>query len=136
CAGGQPMTDEIPRRYQRPRRLFSLTGILLGLVIGIAASLYYAWNLAPVQEQNTEPWQLAADAKDQYVVAITLNYAHDGDVGKAIDRLVSLQLPGDPIQAVADTACRLATTGYANSSSGLRAMRMMMRFYTLQGRSG
>ncbi len=130
------MSVEIPSRYQRPRRIFSLTGIFLGLILGLAGALYYAWNLAPVQEFDTEPWQLNADVKDQYVVAIALSYASDNDLAKAINRLVGLQLPGDPIQAVADSACRLATTGYANNTGGLRAIRSMMRLYQLQGRSG
>ncbi len=127
---------DLPSRYRRPRRLFSPIGILLGLVLGISAGLFYTWNLAPVQEFDTEPWQLTAAAKDQYVVVIALNYAHDGDLGSAINRLAALQLPGDPIQAVADTACRLATTGFVNSSSGLHTIRAMMQLYQPQGRSG
>lgn len=130
------MSAEIPSRYRRPRRPFSIVGIFLGLVLGISAALFYAWTLAPIEESDTEPWQLNASTKDQYVVAIALSYANDNDLGIAINRLVGLQLPGDPIQAVADSACRLATTGYVNSSSGLNAVRSMMRLYQLQGRSG
>lgn len=130
------MRDPQSSRYQRPRRFFSISGILLGLIVGISGALFFTWNLAPIQEFDTEPWQLRADAKDQYVVAIAVSYVNDGDLGKAINRLVSLQLPGDPIQAVADTACRLATSGYVNSSSGLRAIRSMMQLYQLQGRAG
>ncbi len=89
-----------------------------------------------MQEFDTEPWQLTTEAKDQYIVVIALNYGHDGDLGSAINRLAALQLPGDPIQAVADTACRLATTGYVNSSSGLHTVRAMMKLYQPQGRSG
>lgn len=130
------MSVEASSRYRRPRRFFSVAGLLIGLILGIGGSLYYAWNLAPIQEFDTEPWQLNAATKDQYVVAIALSYARDNDIGKAINRLVALQLPGDPIQAVADAACRLATTGYVNSTGGLNAVRSMMRFYQLQGRAG
>jgi hypothetical protein len=130
------MSAEVPSRYRRPRRPFSIAGILIGLALGIGGALFFAWTLAPIEESDTEPWQLNASTKDQYVVAIALNYANDNDLGTAINRLVSLQLPGDPIQAVADSACRLATTGYVNSSSGLSAVRSMMRFYQPQGRTG
>ncbi|MEP7292489.1 MAG: hypothetical protein ABI835_11935 [Chloroflexota bacterium] len=126
----------VPSRYRRPRRFFSITGIVLGLILGVAGGLFFTWNVAPIQETDTEPWQLNTDTKDQYVVAVALSYARDNDLAKAINRLIALQLPGDPIQAVADSACRLATTGYVNSSGGLRAIRSMMRFYQLQGRSG
>jgi len=130
------MSEEIPRRYLRPRRFFSIPGVVIGLILGVAAGLIFAWNIAPTQETDTEPWQLKADIKDQYVVAVALNYAHDNDLAGAINRLVSLQLPGDPIQAVADTACRLASAGYVNSSSGLHAIRSMMKLYQVQGRTG
>jgi hypothetical protein len=130
------MSDAIPSRYHRPRRLFSLPAILIGLILGIGGGLFFAWNLAPTQETDTEPWQLRADAKDQYIVAIALAYSHDNDLGGAINRIVALQLPGDPIQAVADAACRLATSGYVNSSSGLHAIRSMMKLYQPQQRGG
>jgi hypothetical protein len=87
-------------------------------------------------EFNTEPWQLRAEERAQYIVAITLSYAYDGDLSRAVQRLLELHPEGDPIQEVAEVACRLATTGYVDSSSGLRAIRSMMLFYQLQGRSG
>jgi hypothetical protein len=37
---------------------------------------------------------------------------------------------------MADAACRLASTGYVDSNSGINAIRRMMTFYQLQGRSG
>ena len=129
-------TQTLPRKYQRRRRPFSVAGMIIGLILGISGGLLFTWVLSPLQEFDTEPWQLNADHKTQYVVAITLNYAQNGDLGAAVNRLVALRLPGDPIQAVADMACELATTGYANSTSGLNAVRGMMRFYQLQGRSG
>lgn len=130
------MSDAIPSRYRRPRRIFSLPAILIGLILGIGGGLFIAWNLAPTQETDTEPWQLRAEAKDQYIVAIALAYSHDNDMGGAINRLVGLQLPGDPIQAVADAACRLATSSYVNSSSGLHAIHSMMKLYQPQQRGG
>jgi hypothetical protein len=139
-----PPPDDLPEmpglsrrsRYRRPRRNLSLWGLILGLIIGIAAGIYYTWNLAPVVEFDTAPWQLNADEKAQYVVAIMLNYGFDGDLNRTIERLVPLQLGNDPVGAVARLACDLARTGYVDSSSGLRAVRSMMQFYQLQGRSG
>ncbi len=126
----------IPRKFQRSRRPFSVLGIMLGLVIGIGAGLFFTWGLSPVEVVDTEPWQLTDDDKTQYMIAITMSFAYDSDMGAAINRLVGLRLPGDPIQAVADTACVLATNGYTNNTSGLNAVRSMMRFYQLQGRTG
>lgn len=130
------MSERTSSRYQRPRRPFSVLGIVLGLILGIGGGLLYAWALAPVEETDVEPWQLETDAKDAFIAAIALSYTQDNDLGRAVERLVALRLPGDPIQAVADAACRFATTGYINSSSGLRAVRGMMQLYQLQGRVG
>lgn len=123
-------------KYRRPRREISWAGLLLGLAIGLAGGLFYAWVVDVRVEYDTEPWQLKAQDKAHYTVAVALAYAYDSDLARAVSRLIELRSAGDPIQAAADVACQLATTGYVNSSSGLRAIRALMRFYQLQGRMG
>jgi hypothetical protein len=127
-----------PRRskYRRPRRPISWFALLLGLAIGIGGGLFYAWGVNPRIEYDTEPWQLTENDRANYIVAIVLEYTHDGDLGRAVQRLVDLRPKADPIQEVADVACRLATTGYVTNNSGLRAVRSLMQFYQLQGRKG
>lgn len=128
-----------PRRdskYRRPRSPLSLFMLVLGVAFGIAGGLGYAWVVNPRIEFDTEPRQLKADDRAQYIAAIALNYSYDGDLARALERLIALKPAGDPIQEVADVACRLATTGYVDNSSGLRAVRSMMTFYQLQGRTG
>lgn len=133
--------EEIPRRsrYNRPRRIFSGWGLFFGLIIGTGVGLVYAWAINPVVEYATDPWQLRPDDRSLYTVAVTLAFAQDGDLDRAVERLLLLQPPGQPgdiFQAVADAACQLATTGYVDSNSGLRGIRSMMTFYQLQGRTG
>lgn len=123
-------------KYRRPRHDVSWVGLLIGLALGAGAGLLYAWVVDTRVEFNTDPWQLKAQDKAQYMAAIALGYAYDGDLNKAIQRLVELRPQSDPIQEVANIACNLATTGYASTSSGMRAIRSMMLFYQLQGRSG
>lgn len=123
------------RQYQRPRRLISWFGVLLGVSLGIVGGLLLAWS-QPVQEYDTAPWQLTAADRSAYMVAIALRYDSDGDVGRAVQQLIDLRLPGDPIEQMAVAACELATTGYVDNASGLHAVRAMMRFYQAQGRSG
>jgi hypothetical protein len=125
-------------KYRRPRRPFSWIGLLLGLLVGIGGGLYYAWAVDPQIEFDTEPWQLSKADRENYMVVIALDYAADGNLDRAIQRLLVINKnapTSDPIQALADAACDLATTGYVDSSSGLRAIRAMMTFYQLQGRS-
>lgn len=134
-----PEFDQTPRvaeRYQRPRSFISWAGVLLGLVLGIAGGLIYTWGFDPIEEFDTQPWQLTEADRAQYIVAVMLDYSHNADLSLATQRLAALRLPRDFIQEVADVACTLTTEGYANNSSGLRAVRAMMTFYQLQGRSG
>lgn len=123
-------------KYRRPRYPFSPWGVAIGLILGIIGGLVYAWIINPRVEFNTEPWQLSEADRSSYIAGITLQYAYDSDLTRAVNRLLLLKLPGDPIQAVADTACKLASSSYVDNSSGQRAVRSMMTFYQLQGRTG
>lgn len=130
------MTEQTPRKYTRRRRPVSLGALLIGFVIGLGGAFYVARAIAPLPQTDTQPAQLAADDRTAYIAAIALAFAYDSDVDRAVSRLLTLQLPGDPIQAVADLACDLTTTGYVNSTQGLRAVQAMIQFYRLQGRTG
>ncbi len=124
-------------RYDRPRSYVSWLGMVMGIIGGVAGALYVTWVLFPTQNINTAPWQLDEESRNAYVVAIMLSYAADGDLGRTIEQLTALRLPGDdPIQQVADIACELASSSYVDSSSGIRAVRNMMTFYQGQGRGG
>src|SRR5690606_14769795 len=153
CAGAKLMSkrppappptipEEMPpprSRYNRPRRLFSVWGLVIGLFIGIGGGLTYAWVVSPVVEYSTAPYQLRPQDRAHYIVSITLAFNGDSNLNKAVERLLELQggtVSGDIFQQVADAACRLASTGYVDSNSGLTAIRSMMTFYQLQGRSG
>lgn len=134
-----PEQPEFPRRrtrYNRPRTYVSRWGLTFGIVIGILLGLGYAWIIAPIEEFDTEPYQLRLTDKNHFVVAIILEYQQSGDLGQAVSKLVQLRLGEDPIQEVANVACNLASTGYVDSTSGLNALRAMKTFYQLQGRSG
>jgi hypothetical protein len=133
-----PESTRPPRssRYHRPRRPLSLLALFLGLMAGVAGGLYVAWVLAPVEEVDTAPWQLNRQGQADYIAAVMLAYAHDSDLTRAVTRLLELRINGDPIQRVADVACDLARSGYVAEPGGERAIRAMMTFYQLQGRSG
>ena len=123
-------------RYYRPRRSISWVAIVIGIVAGVAGGLYWAWQVAPIEETDTAPWQLNAQNRADYVVAIMLAYSYDSDLNTAYMRLLELRPEGDPIEYVANVACDLARSGYVDSASGERAIRSMMTFYQNQGRVG
>lgn len=122
-------------KYQRPRRFLSLWGILIGIALGVGGGLYASWILFPVVETDTRPAQLRVSDKDDYVVAIMMDYAYDSDLGKAISRLSDLGFANNPIDKVATMACDLARSGYISTTAGLRGVQAMQTFYQLQGRS-
>jgi hypothetical protein len=123
-------------RYQRPRRRLSVWGLLVGLAIGLSVGLTYAWVIEPVRELDTQPRQLSRSARADYVVAIALRFSYDSDLSRAVNDLIMLDLGPDPFQRVADIACELASTGYVDSTSGIRALRTLKTFYQLQGKTG
>lgn len=123
-------------RYQRPRRAVVWWALLLGLLVGIGGGVFFAWVIAPVQETETLPRQLNAVAKADYVVAVALRFGYDSDLSRAVDALIALRLGNDPFQGVADIACQLASTGYVDSTAGIRALRSLQIFYRLQGKAG
>ncbi|MBC8171010.1 MAG: hypothetical protein H7X77_05045 [Anaerolineae bacterium] len=130
------MSRERRSRYDRPRYYISWTALVLGVLVGLIGGIFLAWNVTPTQEFDTEPWQLNQPDKANYVVAVMVSYAYDGDLARTINTLAALRPPVNPIDYVAQVACDLARTGYVDSSSGLNAIRSMMRFYQGQGRSG
>jgi hypothetical protein len=86
-------TDSSPRRrFFGPRS--SATGwLLLGLVLGLAGSLYYAWIVDPVIFVNASPARLTADYRDQYLLLVSESYAVNGDWARAQSRLDALEEP-------------------------------------------
>ncbi|MBC8098657.1 MAG: hypothetical protein H7Y11_04390 [Armatimonadetes bacterium] len=124
-------------RYERPRQPIAWLALLIGILLGGAGGIVFAWTVAPTEEFDTEPWQLTRAGKADYIVAIALAYSYDGDLARTVENLVALRPPVENLfEYVALTACDLARTGYVNSSSGLNALRAMMTLYQLQGQTG
>lgn len=133
---GEPSPSSRYRR-RRPLRVISWTGLLLGFAFGVGLGLYYTWNINPIVEVSTRPRQLADADRNQYLAAIALSFSYNGDLNAATERLIDTTAGRtDPFQLMADAACDLTRTGYANTGSGIRAIRAMKTFYQLQGRTG
>ncbi|GAB4573931.1 MAG: hypothetical protein Kow0077_18010 [Anaerolineae bacterium] len=107
----------------------------MGLAIGLALGLTYTWLINPVVEYDTQPHQLSEEARQDYLIAISMAYRADGNLRRAVDRLVELRLPGDPFAYLAETACTLFRKGPATNSER-NAIEAMIALYKPQGRSG
>ena len=64
--------------------------LLTGLILGVALGLGYAWLLDPVEYVNAPPSALRQDYKEQYRTLIAVAYLYNGDLGRAISRLETL----------------------------------------------
>jgi hypothetical protein len=72
--------------------------LLFGLIIGLAAGLYYAWMVEPVTYVAAGPARLSEENQGEYILMVSQSYAVDGDWERAKERL---DLLGDP--NIADT---------------------------------
>ncbi len=84
------------RRRQIPTasRRISIAGLLLlGLILGLAGALYYAWVVAPVVYTDASPARFNEQHKTDYILLVSQSYAIEGDWEKAQRRLVALNDP-------------------------------------------
>jgi len=64
-------------RHVRSGGGISWVALIIGVTLGIAAGLVYTWEIDPVVERNTAPWQLGNAAREDYVVAGCLPACQD-----------------------------------------------------------
>lgn len=67
--------------------------LLLGLVIGLAGSLYYAWVIDPVVYTDASPARLSDAYQRDYLLLASRSYALTGDWPQTEQRLQALELP-------------------------------------------
>lgn len=67
--------------------------LLLGLLLGLASALGYTWGLNPVQFYNTAPVDLRTQHKENWILGVAAAYRYDGNLDRALSRLVGLQDP-------------------------------------------
>ncbi len=63
---------------------------LVGLVLGLAAGLYYTWMVNPVQYYNSLPALMRSDYRADWIKMTALAYAQDGNLARAEARLNGL----------------------------------------------
>lgn len=86
---------------------FNLLG---GVIIGLAAGLFYTRVVNPVKYVDVSPDTLGADYKTDYAVMIAHAYAADANLDLARARLATLRL-ANPAQFIADTAAQQSAVG-------------------------
>jgi len=124
------------RSPQGARRGVVWIGLLVGVAVGVGLGLFYTWQVDPVIERNTAPWQLNAAAREQYVVAVALSYAQNRDLTLAFDRLRAAAPDRNVWQMVADIACERHKSIQITRNSDVVVMRALEQLYSPQGAQG
>lgn len=119
----------------RPKIGLSLTALIIGAAIGIGIGLFYTWTVNPVIRTDVFPWQLNKEGQTNWMIAASVAWARDRDIFQAANRLNELHLSDATFQRLADTACELARSSYAQSDSGLLAIRAMVNLAQGQGKT-
>src|SRR5262249_31348572 len=118
---------------RRLMRRGSFIALFIGIAIGVGVGLYYAWSVSPLIVTNTKPWQLGVQSQRNWMIAVSLAYAHNHDLQRAADRLLQLGLADKTWQALADAACELTRTSYISTNTGQTAVRSMIELARSQG---
>jgi len=98
--------------------------LITGVLLGIAAGLFFAWVIFPIEYADTTPADLRADYQDHYRVLVALAYSYNGDVVRAQARLDKLG-EADPASNLAEQAQRYLAGGrdpYEAQALGLLAV--------------
>lgn len=64
--------------------------LVVGLILGLAAGVYYGWQIDPVRLTDGEISNLAPRFKDDYVIMVANGYQLDADLTEAVNRLKPL----------------------------------------------
>jgi hypothetical protein len=67
--------------------------VLIGLILGLAGGLFYAWLVNPVSYREATPAGLSPVFKEEYVLLVSQSYAADGDWAQVLRRLNALAEP-------------------------------------------
>ena len=103
-------------------RWLRLLALLLGLAIGLSASLYYAWQLYPVEFYNTDPVDLRSDHQKTWILLVSAAYRLDGNLERANARLTGLQDP-----QISQRVAKLTTSyiSQGQSATRIRALALL-----------
>ncbi len=73
--------------HQRTRRILFFG---IAILVGLAAGVFYGWEVNPIRQNNTAPNELRMDYKADIVLMAAERYHAEGDIAAAITNLVFL----------------------------------------------
>ena len=92
--------------------------LVLGCALGLAAGLFFTWQVWPVHYYDTDPVDLKAEHKEDYVALIAAGYAQDHNLEVATSRLEELGFD-EVRQVVLGLFQRYSQAGYEGETRSL-----------------
>ncbi len=71
-------------------RILRVFLFLIAILVGIAAGLYFAWNMNPPKPKESTLSGLREDFRTDYILMVAEIYQSEGDVPQAVKRLSGL----------------------------------------------
>jgi hypothetical protein len=85
----------------------------IAIVLGVAAGLFYGWQVSPVSYVDTTPDSLRSDFQTDYVLMVAEIYRQEGDLALAARRLGILGADA-PAEIVQDALILADQFGYGD----------------------
>ncbi len=102
-----------------------IVGIVVGLILGILLGMLFFWGLFPVQWTDAQPYDLAPEAKAQYVGLVADSYRLYKDPAQAAQFFASWT-PEEEQQAFADAIDLYEAEGRPEKVQAIRDLQMVL----------
>lgn len=109
-----------------PPRVARSSLLLLGLLLGLAGGLVYAWLLNPIVYVDALPSRMSARYQEEYIFLVSQSYAYTGDWEMAQSRLAALNDPALPQRVAALFERSLREGAPANTVRNLAILTRML----------
>jgi hypothetical protein len=96
--------------------------MLLGILLGVTAGLFYAWRISPLRYTDTAPASLRADFRADYLALVASAFASSGDLPRAQARLSAVPDPNLPASLAALAQQRLGAGFPESEAQALAAL--------------
>jgi hypothetical protein len=109
-----------------PPRVARSSLLLLGLLLGLAGGLVYAWLINPIVYVDALPSRMSVRYQDEYIFLVSQSYAYTGDGELAQQRLAVLNDPALPQRVAALFERSLREGAPADSVRNLATLTRML----------
>ncbi len=102
-----------------------LVGMVAGLIVGLLLGMLLFWGLFPVKWTDAHSYDLAPDARAEYLALVADSYKLDRDLAR-VSSLLELWTPEEKQQAVTDAIAMYEEEGRTDKVQAVRDLAMVL----------